>query len=65
MDVMNVQTLWQIMEALRDANQLEDALGNSLDIFCGATKSDKGSIWMLDDASKRTVAVMAQERVQP
>lgn len=59
MDVMNVQTLWQIMEALRDANQLEDALGNSLDIFCEATKSDKGSIWMLDDASKRTVAVMA------
>lgn len=59
MDVMNVQTLWQIMEALRDANQLEDALQNSLSIFCEATKSNKGSIWMLDDASKRTVAVMA------
>ena len=60
MDVMNVQTLWQIMEALRGANQLEDALNKTLEIFCEFTKSDKGSIWMLDDASGRTVAVMAQ-----
>lgn len=47
------------MEALRGASQLEDALHNSLDIFCDATESDKGSIWMLDDASMRTVAVAA------
>lgn len=59
MELMNVQTLWLIMEALRDANQLEDALSKSLEIFCDATKSDKGTIWMLDDASGRTVAVMA------
>ena len=58
MDSMNVQTLWQVMEALRDANQLEDALSSSLDIFCESTGSEKGTIWMLDDASGRTVAVM-------
>ena len=46
------------MEALRGANQLEDALSSSLEVLRQSTNSDKGSIWMLDDTSKRTVAVM-------
>ena len=58
MDVLKVQALWQIMEALRGANQLEDALSSSLEVLRQSTNSDKGSIWMLDDTSKRTVAVM-------
>ena len=30
MGVMNIEPLWQIMEALRGANQLEDALAENL-----------------------------------
>ncbi len=33
MDTLHVQTLWRVMEELRDANQLEDALSRSLDLF--------------------------------
>lgn len=58
MDTTQVQTIWQVMEALRDANQLEAALSSSLDILREASKSSKGSIWMLDDQSGRTIAVM-------
>ena len=45
------------MEALRDANQLEEALSRCLDLFCKGTGSPKGTIWMLDDQSNRTVAI--------
>lgn len=54
----NVQTLWLIMEQLRGANQLEDALSVSLDIMREATDSSKGSIWMHDDQSGRMIAMM-------
>ena len=56
MDSLHVQTLWQVMEALRGANQLETALSGCLDIFCKVTGSPKGTIWMRDDQS--LVAVM-------
>ncbi len=46
MDTLHVQILWQVMEQLRDANQLEEALSRCLDLFCRGTGSDKGSIWM-------------------
>lgn len=58
MDTIHVQTLWQIMEELREASQLEDALSSSLDIFRNATDSPKGTIWMTDDQSHRTIAMM-------
>lgn len=57
MDTTQVQTLWKIMEELREANQLEQALSSSLDILCAATGSPKGTIWMLDDQSNRTVGI--------
>lgn len=57
MDTQHVQILWQVMEALRDANQLEEALSRCLDLFCKGTGSPKGTIWMLDDQSNRTVAI--------
>ena len=56
MNTMHVQILWQVMEELRDANQLEDALSRCLELFCNGTKSEKGSIWMLDEQSGRTIA---------
>ena len=56
MDTLHVQILWQDMEQLRDANQLEEALSRCLDLFCRGTGSDKGSIWMLDEQSGRTIA---------
>ena len=58
MDTTNVQTLWLIMEELRGATQLEDALSGSLDILRKATGSNKGSIWMLDALSERLVSIM-------
>lgn len=57
MDTQHVQILWQIMESLRGSNQLEEALSRSLDIFCEGTGSPKGTIWMLDDQSNRSVAI--------
>ena len=57
MDTLHIQTLWQIMEQLRDADQLESALSGSLDILCEATGSPKGSIWMKDDQSRSLIAV--------
>lgn len=45
------------MEELRESNQLEEALSRSLDLFCRGTGSPKGTIWMLDDQSNRTVAI--------
>ena len=58
-DTVHVQILWQVMEALRDANQLEDALSRCLELFCRGTESPKGTIWMLDDQSNRTIALMS------
>ena len=56
MDTLHVQILWQVMDQLRDANQLEEALSRCLDLFCRGTLSSKGSIWMLDEQSGRTIA---------
>ena len=56
MDTMHVQILWQVMEQLRDANQLEEALSRCLDLFCNGTRSTKAFIWMLDEHSARTIA---------
>ena len=58
-DTVHIQILWQVMEALRDANQLEDALSRCLELFCRGTESPKGTIWMLDDQSNRTIALMS------
>lgn len=57
MDNLHVQILWQVMDQLRDANQLEEALSRCLDLFCRGTLSNKGSIWMLDEQSGRTIAI--------
>lgn len=57
MDTIFVQTVWRIMEELREANQLETALAGSLDILKEVTKSEEGVIWMLDDQSGRIIAV--------
>ena len=57
MDTIFVQTVWRIMEELRDANQLETALAGSLDILKDVTKAEEGVIWMLDDQSERIIAV--------
>lgn len=44
------------MDTLHDADQLEEALSRSLDLFSRGSESNKGSIWMLDEKSKRTIA---------
>ena len=57
-DTRNIQMLWRIMEQLREANQLEDALHGSLDLLREATGSEKGSIWMLDALSNRFICII-------
>lgn len=59
MDTTYVQTLWQIMEELHNADQLEKALSSSLDILRQVTDSNKGSIWMFDSQSERVIALIA------
>jgi len=54
--VLHSQILWKVMDSLHDANQLEEALSRCLDMFCTGTESPKGTIWMLDEQSKRTIA---------
>ena len=57
MDSIHVQTIWQIMDMLRGADQMENALSGSLDILCRVTGSPKGSIWMHDDQSDSMIAI--------
>ena len=45
------------MDQLRDANQLEEALSRCLELFCKGTQSNKGSMWMLDEQSGRSIAI--------
>ena len=59
MDTLLSQTIWQIMEELRDANQLESALAGALDILRNAIGCEEGAIWMLDDQTGRVIAVMS------
>ena len=56
MNTLHAQILWQVMDQLHDANQLEEALSRCLDLFCRGMGSTKGSIWMLDEQSGRTIA---------
>ncbi len=58
METIFVQTVWRIMEELRDANQLEEALQTSLDILCESISCERGSIWMIDDQSGRVIDVI-------
>ena len=59
MDTTYVQTIWQVMDELHNADQLEKAISSSLDILRSATGSNKGSIWMLDTQSERVIALIA------
>ncbi len=58
METEYIQNIWRIMETLREASQLEEALSGALDIMCEATGSEKGTIWMMDDQSGRLIAII-------
>ena len=57
LDTDHVRILWMVMEHLRDTDQLEESLSRCLDLFCKGTRSNKGTIWMLDEQSDRTIAI--------
>ena len=57
MDPIHVQTIWQIMDKLRGADQMESALSGSLGILCSVTESPKGTIWMHDEQSNSMIAI--------
>ena len=58
METKFIQNVWQIMETLRGASQLEEALSGALDIMREASGSDKGTIWI-----KETKAYLSRESV--
>ena len=57
MNKLFVQTAWQIMESLRDANVLENALSSTLEILQKSIGCEDGAIWMMDDQSESIIAV--------
>lgn len=59
MDTLFVQIVWQIMEELREAGQLETALASALDILKQGIGCEAGVIWMLDDKTNRLIAVIS------
>ncbi len=59
MDTILAQTIWQVMEELQKANQLETALSGALDILRNAVGCEEGYIWMMDDQSGRLIAIMS------
>ena len=44
---------WQIMEALLEVDNLEDALSGSLEIIVNTLNSEAGAIWLLDPRTDR------------
>ena len=58
MEKLRAQTLWKVINQLRGANQLEEALSGALDILREMTGSEKASIWMLDELEGRLVSII-------
>ena len=58
MDMTYAQNLWEFMETLHNASQLEEVLSSSLDILIDATSSHSGSIWIMEKNSGRAIALM-------
>ncbi len=48
-----LQAIWQITEQLRESDDLNDALSESLQIILTATNSEAGTIWMLNKNDDR------------
>lgn len=59
MDTILAQTIWQVMEELQNANQMETALSGALDILRKAVDCEEGYIWLMDDQSERLIAIMS------
>ena len=47
------QAIWDITQALRDAENLDNALASSLDTIIRTLESEAGTIWLLDKRSDR------------
>ena len=47
------QAIWDITQALRDAENLDNALASSLDTIIKTLESEAGTIWLLDKRSDR------------
>lgn len=59
MDTITAQTLWLVMEALHDEDQMESALAGALDILKKAVGCEEGTIWMYDEQSDSLIAVIS------
>ena len=58
-DTILVQTIWEIMEELHDADQLENALAGTLDILKNAVDCEEGVYWIFDEQNNRLIAVIS------
>ena len=56
-DTRNTTTIWRVMDALHDFNQLEDVLSNVLEILCEVLPCEAANIWMLNKADERNYIV--------
>ena len=52
-----VSTVWQIMDAIQNNNQLEDSLSKCIDILCEALECKSGLIWMENTDDERLYVV--------
>lgn len=58
MNTKNLQTIWKITEALRDTEQIEDALSKGLDTIADAISCEEGSVWLVSNEDGRIHAVV-------
>lgn len=56
-----VTTVWQIMDAIQNNNQLEDSLSKCIDILCETLQCQSGLIWMENDDDERLYVVACKD----
>ena len=49
------QAIWKVTQALRDADNLDNALAASLEAIIEALNSEAGTIWLLNKQSNRLI----------
>ncbi len=59
-DTRYTSTVWQIMEALNEANQLEDVLSSGLEIICRALPCDNANLWLYNKDENRVYIVSCE-----
>ena len=59
-DTRYVNAMWQIMNEIKNANQLESVLSFGLEVLCEQLQCEEGYVWMLYQKDERIYAVACQ-----